>query len=169
MRVNNPEWDFMGRTFLALSLANMAEREPAQRARYLAVIDRIVADTIRLERERGHPYFLMGYANSRPWVAQPPRSLFVDGEIALMIAARCLVEDRPEYHAPLAERVRVMTERMKANPKTLSAESYVLAWFAFALLAPIAALSAGIYALGKRLFLAEPQALEESVVTQEVS
>ncbi|MBL4846257.1 MAG: hypothetical protein JKY65_12070 [Planctomycetes bacterium] len=149
MRVNNPEWDFMGRTFLVLALANMAERDPESRPRLLAVIDRIVADTLRLERERGQPYFLMSYASHRPWVAQPPRSLFVDGEIALMLAARCLVEDRPDYHAGLADRVRVMSARMQANPKTLSAESYPDECWAFCNAVALAAIRIGDRVLGQ--------------------
>ena len=149
MRVNNPEWDFMGRTFLVLALANMAEREPVERARLLAVIDRIVADTLRLERERGQPYFLMSYASHRPWVAQPPRSLFVDGEIALMLAARCLVEDRDDFHPELAERIRVMSARMQANPKTLSAESYPDECWAFCNAVALAAIRIGDRVLGQ--------------------
>ena len=34
MRVMNPEWDFMGRTFLVLSLANAALVDPDRRERY---------------------------------------------------------------------------------------------------------------------------------------
>lgn len=149
MRANNPEWDFMGRTFLVLALANMAEREPQERARLLAVMDSIVADTIRLEGERGHLYFLLPYARDKPWVAQPTRSLFVDGEIALMLAARCLVEDRPDYHAGLAERIRVMSERMQANPKTLSAESYPDECWAFCNAVALAAIRCGDRVLGQ--------------------
>ena len=35
MRASNAEWDFMGRTFLVLSLANMAIRHPEDQTRYL--------------------------------------------------------------------------------------------------------------------------------------
>ena len=42
LRNSNPEWDFMGRTFLVLALANMAERQPGESARYLAVMDQII-------------------------------------------------------------------------------------------------------------------------------
>src|SRR3954470_4745860 len=41
MRTSNAEWDFMGRTYLVLALTNMALREPADQARYLAVADQI--------------------------------------------------------------------------------------------------------------------------------
>jgi len=149
LRVNNPEWDFMGRTFLVLALANMAERDPSERARYLEVIDRIVADTLRLEAERGHLYFLLPYGRNPGWVDTPVRSLFVDGEIALMLAARCLVEDRPDYHADLEARMRLMHARMTAHPATLCAESYPDECWAFCNAVALAALRAGDRVLGQ--------------------
>ena len=123
IRSSNPEWDFMGRTFLVLALANMALREPAEEATYLAAIDAIVADTLARERAEGMHHFLMGYAYARPFVVQPARSVFVDGEIALMLGARRLVRDREDYAALHRQRVALVAERMEASP-TLSAESY---------------------------------------------
>src|SRR5215467_8000636 len=38
MRGSNAEWDFMGRSFLVWSLANMGLREPQMKAQYLPVI-----------------------------------------------------------------------------------------------------------------------------------
>lgn len=123
MRGTNAEWDFMGRTYLVLALANLALEQPAHRARHLAVIDAIVEETLRLESERGQTFFLMPYANARPWVASPARSQFVDGEIALMIAARRMVADRPDWRPLLERRVAIMEARMRESP-VLSAESY---------------------------------------------
>lgn len=123
MRASNAEWDFMGRTFLVLALANAALREPAEEGRYLAVVDRIVDETLALERERGMLHFLMPYATAKPFVTEPPRSVFVDGEIGLMIAARQLVAPRPELEAALEERVRRIQAQMETGP-VLSAESY---------------------------------------------
>jgi linalool dehydratase/isomerase-like protein len=123
MRGSNAEWDFMGRTFLVLALANMALREPAQKARYLEVMDRIIEETLRLEREEGIYFFLMDYARGRDWVAQPARSLFVDGEIALMLGMRRLVEEKQEYQPLLRERVAGMVGAMRRSP-VLSGESY---------------------------------------------
>jgi hypothetical protein len=116
MRASNAEWDFMGRTFLVLALANMALRDPAAADGYLEVMDRIVDQTLRLERERGMYFFLMGYARAAPFVVRPPRSLFVDGEIALMLAARRLVREKPAYRAPLRRRVRLMVRQMEQSP-----------------------------------------------------
>jgi hypothetical protein len=123
MRRSNAEWDFMGRTFLVWSLAEMSLREPAQQSNYLAVADQIIDETIRLESEHGIYFFLMPYAKARPYVQQPAKSIFLDGEIALMIAMRRLVEEKPAYRPQLTARVELMLERMKRS-KALVAESY---------------------------------------------
>ena len=65
----------------------------------------------------------MDYARNRPYADQPARSQFVDSEIALMLAARRMVEENESWREPLRERVRLMVERMKRTP-SLSAESY---------------------------------------------
>ena len=123
MRAVNAEWDFMGRSFLAWSLANMALRDPAVRPEALPAIDAIIDETLAIERTKGMYTFLMPYATSRPFVQKPERSQFVDGEIALMLAMRCAVEDKPAYREALRERVAIMVARMEASP-SLSAESY---------------------------------------------
>src|ERR1700743_2082471 len=51
MRRTNAEWDFMGRTFLVWSLAEMGLRNPAEKSNYLSVMDQIIAETLRLEQE----------------------------------------------------------------------------------------------------------------------
>jgi len=123
MRLSNAEWDFMGRTFLVWSLADMSLRNPAEKQEYLGVMDRIIEETIRLEKERGMYFFLMSYAKGGEYVMQPARSLFLDSEIAMMLASRRLVEEKPEYGPLLRERVEFMISRMEKG-KVLSAESY---------------------------------------------
>ena len=123
MRLTNPEWDFMGRTFLVMALANMALRDPSSKDEVMPIMDLVIDDTLRLEREEGMHYFLLPYARSRRFEIDPPRSLFVDGEIALMLAHRIVVADRPDHRALLAERVQIMSERMRRSP-VVSAESY---------------------------------------------
>ena len=123
MRASNAEWDFMGRTFFVLSLANMSLREPGRATAYLPVMDTIIAETLRLERERGMYVFLMDYARTGQFVGKPERSLFVDGEIALMLAARRLVAEREDYRPLLHERVDAMIAAMRQS-KVLLAESY---------------------------------------------
>jgi hypothetical protein len=123
MRHSNAEWDFMGRSFLVWSLAEMSLREPAQKAGHLAVMDQIIDETIQLEAEKGIYFFLMPYAKARPYVQQPPRSIFLDGEIALMLAVRRVVEEKPAYRRELSLRVEGMFDRMKRGC-VLAAESY---------------------------------------------
>src|SRR5882672_12323710 len=112
MRASNAEWDFMGRSFLVWSLVNMGLREPAAKEDYLPVIDQIIDETLKLERERGIYFFLMPYAKTQSFHVQPARSLFLDSEIALMMAARRTLEEKLEYKAPMTERINLMIERM---------------------------------------------------------
>src|SRR5262245_55004854 len=65
MRASNAEWDFMGRTFLVWSLANMGLRDPASKELYLKTIDDIIDETLRLEKQEGMYFFLMPYAKGR--------------------------------------------------------------------------------------------------------
>ncbi len=123
MRASNAEWDFMGRSFLVWSLGNMALRDPALKGRCLGIMDRIIDDTLLVERERGMFHFLMNYATARGFLASPERSLFIDGEIALMLAHRRIVEEKPAYAEEHRERVRVMIAQMEQSP-VLCAESY---------------------------------------------
>lgn len=142
MRESNAEWDFMGRTFLVLALANLALREPADEARYLATVDRIVGETLALERERGMYFFLMDYARRAPFLGVPPRSLFLDGEIALMLAARQLVARVPAYDAVLGERLEGVHRAMSEGPVSC-AESYPDECWTFCNAVGIAALAMG--------------------------
>ncbi|MDB6108848.1 MAG: putative hydrolase [Pedosphaera sp.] len=123
MRASNAEWDFMGRTFLVWSLAEMSVRNPGARAEYLKTMDRIIEETLHLEKEHGMYFFLMPYARARPYIMQPARSHFLDSEIALMLAVRRMVEEKPEYQPLLHERIEAMLARMQQGP-VLSAESY---------------------------------------------
>jgi len=120
----NPEWDFMSRTFFVLSLANMALRDPDLEPEALEIMDAILEHTLALENENGQFHFLLSYGSRNgSWVVRPPRSIFLDGEIALMLAARRLVAEHEGYRKPLHERVDEMVRRMEQSP-VLCAESY---------------------------------------------
>ena len=123
MRASNAEWDFMGRSYLVWSLANMALRDPASKPLYLRTMDQVIDETLRLEKQEGMYFFLMPYAKDRHYLAQPAHSLFLDGEIALMLASRRVVEEKPEYKSLLTERVNAIVERFQKNPRMLL-ESY---------------------------------------------
>src|SRR6185312_9196613 len=123
MRASNAEWDFMGRSFLVWSLANMGLRDPASKPLYLKTIDQIIDETLRLEKEKGMYFFLMSYASASKYVMKPERSLFLDGEIALMLASRRMVEEKEEYKSLLTERINIIAEEFSRSPN-LVLESY---------------------------------------------
>ncbi len=123
MRKHNPEWDFMGRSFFVWSLANMGLREPAAVSQYLPVMDQIIEETLELERRGGCFCFLMAYGRASPFRVSPVRSLFVDGEIALMLGARRVLAEKPEYRAAMHERLEMIAGRWRSSP-VLAMESY---------------------------------------------
>lgn len=123
MRVSNAEWDFMGRSYLVWSLANMALRDPASKPLYLRTMDQIIDETLQLEKQKDMYFFLMPYAKEGPYLMQPAHSLFLDGEIALMLASRRVVEEKPEYKALLTERVNAIVARFQKSPQMML-ESY---------------------------------------------
>ena len=123
MRAINGEWDFMGRTFLVLSLANMALRESEKNEYYIKIIDRIITDTLKVEQEKGMYYFLLPYARERNFITKPAHSIFIDGEIALMLASRRLLKENTKYKQMMTARIKQMVKQMKESP-VLAAESY---------------------------------------------
>jgi hypothetical protein len=139
MRRTNAEWDFMGRTFFVLALAEIALREHRERARCLMIMDSIIDETVRLEQEHGFVFFLMPYGRSNPFLRRPPRSLFVDGEIALMVGARRVIEEKEEYGPLLSRHARAAYDGMRAGP-VLCAESYPDECWMFCNTAALAAL-----------------------------
>ncbi|HNV69570.1 MAG TPA: hypothetical protein PKO06_07740, partial [Candidatus Ozemobacteraceae bacterium] len=123
MRGSNAEWDFMGRTFFVMALANLCYRDHASQTVYLEIIDRIIEETVRIEREKGMFFFLMDYGRSQPFLASPARSIFVDGEIALMMAARQAVAPRDDFRPMLTERVEILVGQMGSGT-AMCGESY---------------------------------------------
>lgn len=123
MRTSNAEWDFMGRSFIVWSLVNMGLREPEQAAEYLPVIDQIIRETVKIEQQDGIYAFLMPYAKARPYMVKPARSLFIDGEIALMMGARRMLKEEPTYKQPMTERLNLIEQRLRAND-AMAVESY---------------------------------------------
>jgi len=142
MRASNPEWDFMGRTFLVLALANAALRDPSLEARALDAIDRVIDDTLAAERAHGAYWFLLPYARARPWVYREGQSVFVDGEVAMMLAARRLLRESPLYRAEQRARLARAAAQMRAGP-VLSAESYPDECWTFCNTVALAALRLG--------------------------
>jgi hypothetical protein len=142
IRAQNPEWDFMHRTFLVLGAANLALGGAIDAPRALALIDRVIDDTLAREAEGGVHYFLMPYSKAGEWIVTPPRSQFVDGEIAMMLAARRLLEDSPRHRALHQRRSAWIAARMAPHP-TRSAESYPDECWTFCNAIALAALRVG--------------------------
>lgn len=123
MRRLNPEWDLMSRTFAVLAFSNLALAEPDQKRQHLEVVDALIEQTLRDEREHGQQHFLLGYARRAPFVDPAQRSLFVDGEVALMLAARQVVERQPAQFEAFHARIEEVSRQLTVAPKHL-AESY---------------------------------------------
>ncbi|HEU4533710.1 MAG TPA: hypothetical protein VFS00_06315 [Polyangiaceae bacterium] len=115
----NPEWDLLGRGFLALGLADLALASPELAERHLGALDRLVDEALEAERAGGQRRFLLPYARR----GALERSLFVDGQIALLLAARLHVAPRADLRETLAARVRVLEAALGREAPAL-AESY---------------------------------------------
>jgi hypothetical protein len=122
-RAANPEWDLMGRSFVAWALVNWALREPAHTGEALRGIDATLESLLAVERQQGFRAFLLPYGRGR-FEQAPDRSLFVDSEIALTAALRRLVrDDRADWQLLSRERADLIAERIRRSPKGL-VESY---------------------------------------------
>lgn len=122
LRRLNPEWDLMSRTFGVLAFTNLALAEPARADEHLQVADALIHQTLR-DEQRGHLHFLLPYGRRAPFHDAAQRSLFVDGELALMFAARQTVRDSPALRTALRTRVDEVARQLEAAPLHL-AESY---------------------------------------------
>jgi len=148
VRAVNPEWDFMSRTFTVLGLANRALRSPpADRARLLASIDRVVDETVKLDADAGQLHFLLDYARAGSFIDPDGRSLFIDGEILMMIAARDLVEPRTSMDGEARVRAGRVERAMRRSP-SLSGESYPNECWTFCNTTALAALAMSDRAMG---------------------
>jgi hypothetical protein len=143
MRRSNSEWDFMGRTFLVLALAEISERDSSTKVENLAVIDSIIDETLALESRHSMHFFLMPYSKWNSYRVEPARSLFVDGEIALMLATRRVVEEKPAYKELFATRTKLIEECL--NNALAIAESYPNECWLFDHALALAALRIGDY------------------------
>jgi hypothetical protein len=121
LRPMNPEYDFMARTFTVLALADHALSTPASVDADLQVIDTILRDTLRYDDPR---HWLLPYADASPWRGDG-HSLFVDGEILVMLGARRFVrDDRPEWQAETQRRAAAVVANLERNAPLPLAESY---------------------------------------------
>ncbi len=124
LRALNPEYDLIARTFLVLGLADRALAEPARRAATLGVVDAIVDDTLAAEAASDPRHWLLSYADAQAWRGTG-RSLFVDGEVLVMLGARrILADDRPELKREMDQRAAWVVAAFGSAPLAPLAESY---------------------------------------------
>lgn len=129
MRAINPEYDFMSRTFLVLALADRAllarqAHNSALVEAHIARIDAIVDDTLATEHARGQAHWLMPYW--RPEATRGTgRSVYVDGEVLVMVTARRLLrDDRPDLRVETARRSELVRANLGSGSPLFIAESY---------------------------------------------
>ncbi len=115
---SNPEWDLMARTFTVLAFLRQANTRPE----LLADVDALLDDTLALDAAQADA-FVLPYFHAKPFADSQTKSLFVDGEVALMLAARLRVGSVPRFREPLRARIERLTAAMRRGP-ALSAESY---------------------------------------------
>ncbi|MCE5277805.1 MAG: hypothetical protein ABFD92_10700 [Planctomycetaceae bacterium] len=144
IRRSNAEWDFMARSYFVWAMGNAALRDPALAPRVLPIMDLIIDQTVDLEKKEGIYVFLMPYARSSPWIMHPPRSLFLDGEIALMMGLRRMVQEKPQYRTAMKERIEHILDRM-GRGRVLCAESYPDECWMFCNTVSLAAVRVGDY------------------------
>jgi hypothetical protein len=121
LRRMNPEYDFMARTFTVLALADRSLADPETADANLVVMDAILTDTLRYGE---HRHWLLGYADANPWRGDG-RSLFVDGELLVMLGARRLVRDDSDaWRAEMQARAAAVTGNLGSVTGYPIAESY---------------------------------------------
>ena len=99
--------------------APMVTRTALRRLR--AEIDTILRDTITYDDPR---HWLLPYADASPWRGDG-HSLFVDGELLVMLAARRLVrDDAPEWQAETSRRADAVVANLGSATPLPLAESY---------------------------------------------
>jgi hypothetical protein len=124
MRVQNPEYDFMARTFLVLALADRALAEPEEAQVHVATMDHIITDTLAQEAEHTQRHWLLGYADLGDWQGTG-RSLFVDGEVLVMLGARRLVlDDNDAWSEEMQTRADAVVDNLGSAGSLPLAESY---------------------------------------------
>lgn len=116
MRFTNPEWDLMGRTFTGLGLLAAMRAKPELSVRVLPAVSRIIQDTLGSARDRGKEFFLMGYARLAPFLNPDRASLFIDGEMLALVAAREAIVGDGRFATEQRELARRVRSNMDASP-----------------------------------------------------
>jgi hypothetical protein len=139
----NPEWDLGHHTFFALGLTNLAiDAKPDVRESYRAKVDAVIAEV----RARPPQHFHLAYFDGA-FEDRRGRSLFLDGEVLLMLAARLAVWPDPARHVELVDLAKVVVGEMATGP-VLMGESYPNECWMFDNTLALAALAVTAHVLG---------------------
>ncbi len=122
MRVYNPEYDLMSRTFLVLALADQAHIDEAERGLLIDTMDAIIADTLEQVETQGMHHYLLSYGRRAPF-SGTGRSVFIDGELLVMMGARRLVQD-DRWQAETSRYAAHVVDNIGAGSELPIAESY---------------------------------------------
>jgi hypothetical protein len=125
LRRANPEWDFMARTFTALALVDH-QLAPSRSSKLhgAMALDKLIDSTLAEADAGGDQHFMLDYLSDGKFLDPNARSLFIDGEIALMLAARRFGPNADaRYNAELELRIARIVAQLEAAP-VLSGESY---------------------------------------------
>ncbi len=140
----NPEWDLGHHFFFAMGLTNLAiDAAPADRGLYLTRVDAVIFEV----RARPPQHFHLGYFDAGAFQDPRARSLFLDGEIVFMLAARLAVWPDPARHAELETLARGVVDQMSTGP-ALMGESYPNECWMFDNTLGLAALAITAHVLG---------------------
>jgi len=141
----NPEWDLGHHFFFAMGLANLAiDAAPAERETYRAKVDAVLVEVL------AHPpqHFHLAYFHDGGFSDPQAGSLFLDGEILFMLAARLAVWPDHERDAQLEKLAAGVVRQMSAGP-ALMGESYPNECWMFDNTLGLAALAITSHVLGR--------------------
>jgi hypothetical protein len=119
----NPEWDLMRRMYMVLAFGNRALREQSDREASLAAMDALIDETRTVLDTRGPHAFLLPYSRREPFKNGEQHSLFVDGELTMMLAARNFLGADEHSLVELRRYVDRVAQQMESGPITCG-ESY---------------------------------------------
>ncbi len=145
MRRINPEWELMRRMYVVLALANRVLDRGGDRE--LAAIDHLCDQTLADLDRHGPRGFLLDYVDRAAFVDTEATSVFVEGEVLMMLAAREVVAKDRRYEARLREQAKRVVKQIEAGP-VLCAESYPNECWAFCNSVAIAGLLVADASLG---------------------
>jgi hypothetical protein len=143
----NPEWDLGHHTFFALALANLALEPsiaPAERERHRGRVDAVLDEL----RARPPQHFHLPYFDRAPFRDGRGRSLFLEGEMLLILAARLAVWPDDAQNVALEALAHRVVEQMGAGPVVMG-ESYPDECWTFDNTLALAALAVSRHVLGR--------------------